>query len=100
MWLEIIVNIMSKTNIIQINATISKHTFRSICVASSQLHQESAQNSPELWLSKYFPSTYTITAISWLPPLISQLFALTILNGAAPFFTARIFEINLYIYRI
>jgi len=36
--------------------------------------QESAQNSPELFLLKFLPSTYTITAISWPPPLISQLF--------------------------
>ena len=33
--------------------------------------QELAQNSPE-FLLKNFPSTYTI---SWLPPLVSQLFS-------------------------
>ena len=42
-----------------------------ICVSSSQLHQESAQNLPELLLLKFLPPTYTITAISWPPPLIS-----------------------------
>ena len=34
------------------------HQFRSICVALSQLHQESMQNSPELSLCKILPSAY------------------------------------------
>ena len=51
-----------------------KFLIATIQVASSQLHQESAQNLPELLLIKFLPSTYTITAISWPPPLISQLF--------------------------
>ena len=33
------------------------------------------KNSPELLLLNFLLSTYTITAISWLPPLISQLFS-------------------------
>jgi len=48
--------------------------FRSVCVASSQLHQESAQNSPKLLLIKFLPSIYTITAISWLPPWFHNFF--------------------------
>ena len=48
--------------------------------------------STKLLLLKYLLSTYTITAISWLPPLISQaFFTSTILNMATPFFTARLF---------
>ena len=34
-----------------------------------------AQNSPQLLLLKFLPSTYAITAISWPPPLISRLFS-------------------------
>jgi len=50
---------------------------------------EAAQNSSELLLLKFLPSTYTFTAISWPFPLISQLFfTLAILNRTAPFFTA------------
>ena len=51
-----------------------KILIRAICVASFQFHHESAQNSPELLLLKFLPSTYIITAISWSPPLISQPF--------------------------
>jgi len=42
---------------------------------------------------KIFPSTYTITAISWPPSLISKLFHTGhfLKNRAAPFFTARLF---------
>jgi len=36
----------------------------------------SGQNSSELLLLKLLPSTYTITVISWPPPLISQLYSL------------------------
>jgi len=43
-------------------------------------------NWPELLQLKFLPSTYTITAISCPPPLISQLlFTLAILNRAASF---------------
>ena len=41
---------------------------------------------PELLFLKFLPSTYTVTAISWRLPLISQLFfTLAILKKASPF---------------
>jgi len=52
-------------------------------------------------LIKFLPSTYTIAAISWPSPLISQLFfILAILNRAASFFTARLFLSILLIFVI
>jgi len=54
------------------------------------------KNSPEFLLLKFLPSTYTITAISWSPSLILQLFfTLAILNGSTPFFTARLFLVDI-----
>ena len=36
---------------------------------------EAGMRQPELLLLKFLPSTYTIRAISWPPPLILQLFS-------------------------
>jgi len=62
-------------------------------VSSSQLHKESAQNSPELVVAiKSFCHTPTITAISWMPSGFHNFFTLAILCRAArlghTFFTA------------
>jgi len=48
----------------------------------------SAHTLPELLLLKFLPSTYTITAISWLPLLFHTL---AILNRAAIFLIAGLF---------
>jgi len=45
-----------------------------------------------LLLLIFLPSTYTITAISWLPPLISQLFHT---EHFAPFYSQAVFEHNI-----
>jgi len=40
---------------------------------------------------KFLPSTYTITAISWLPPLISQFFYDGHFEHGYTFLTARLY---------
>jgi len=55
-------------------------------------HPSFTQNSPELLLLKFLPSTYTNTAISWPPPLISQLFHICYFEqGCTVFYSHAVF---------
>jgi len=57
------------------------------------LTDETNINWPELLLLNFLPSTHTITVISWVPPLISQLFHTGhFKQGLTFFYSQAVFE--------